>query len=200
MAAVDVPKAIEQCIEMGVPYATVFSAGFSETGTDEGRMLERRVIEIARAGGLRSDGAELQWHDKIFVDGFASNFHRSNRRKCDQIAGEIAIASQSGGAGPSLTFMWACTAGLVSVLAYQVKLRQRMLILDLLDYIAYMIEDKRTKVVLVLAEKITDGEKLAALARRACSARQADYHIKSWSNRNGEPNGCFTYWCDNWIR
>ena len=39
--------------------------------------------------------------------------------------------------------------------------------LDLLDYIAYMIEDKRTKVVLVLAEKITDGEKLAALARRA---------------------------------
>jgi len=51
-----VAAALEQCAERGVPYATVFSSGFSETGTEEGRCLQQRIVEIARAAGIRLMG------------------------------------------------------------------------------------------------------------------------------------------------
>ena len=121
LPAVDVPKAIEQCIEMGVPYATVFSAGFSETGTDEGRMLERRVIEIARAGGLRLMGPNCNGMIN-FVDGFAL----TSTAVIDGVrpdAGEIAIASQSGGAG-QVNIMWRAQQAGLGV-SYQVSCGKR---------------------------------------------------------------------------
>ncbi|HYH42115.1 MAG TPA: CoA-binding protein, partial [Burkholderiales bacterium] len=50
-----VTAAIEQCAAKGVPVATIYSDGFAETGP-EGRREQERIIEIARAGGVRVIG------------------------------------------------------------------------------------------------------------------------------------------------
>ncbi|MGZ5261380.1 MAG: CoA-binding protein, partial [Burkholderiales bacterium] len=50
-----VQTAIEQCVAKGVPVATIYSDGFAETGS-EGRRKQERILEIARAGGVRVIG------------------------------------------------------------------------------------------------------------------------------------------------
>src|SRR4051812_42356404 len=50
-----VQTAIEHCVEKRIPVATIYSDGFAETGP-EGRSKQERILEIARAGGVRVIG------------------------------------------------------------------------------------------------------------------------------------------------
>jgi acyl-CoA synthetase (NDP forming) len=45
-----VPEALESCRIMGIAGAEILSAGFTETGTDKGKALEKKVREIASKG------------------------------------------------------------------------------------------------------------------------------------------------------
>jgi len=154
--------AIEECVSIGVPFATLFSAGFSETGTEDGRLLQERAVSIARSGGLRFMGPNCNGMIN-FVDGVALTSTaaiKGQRRP----AGDLGIVSQSGGAG-QISVMWrAQQAGLG--ISYQVSCGNDA-DLDLLDYIAYMLESEATQVVMVVAERIPDSKKLRTLANRA---------------------------------
>lgn len=162
LAAPMVPGALEACADAGVPFATVFSSGFAETGTEEGRALERRIADIARAGGIRVMGPNCNGMVS-FVDRFALTSTAAVGANPPP-AGDIAVASQSGGAG-QVNIMWrALEAGLG--VSYQVSCGN-CADLDLIDYMAFMVEDPKTRVVLALAEHLEDGHKLAALAHRA---------------------------------
>ena len=70
LPATAVPAALEECVKKGVPFATVFSAGFGEQGTDEGRRAQARAVAIAREGGLRFMGPNCNGLIN-FVDAFA---------------------------------------------------------------------------------------------------------------------------------
>ncbi len=155
-------QALGECVSVGAPFATVFSAGFAETGADEGKALQQRAIAIARAGGLRFMGPNCNGLVN-FVDAFAFT-STASIRGARRPAGDIGVASQSGGAG-QVNVMWrAQQAGLD--ISYQVSCGNDA-DLDLLDYMAFMVESERTKVVLAIAERIPDGERLRKLARRA---------------------------------
>jgi len=157
-----VPGALESCVKLGVPFATVFSAGFGETGTEEGRALQRRAVDIARAGGLRFMGPNCNGLVN-FVDAFALT-STSAIKDGHRPAGDIGIASQSGGAG-QINVMWrAQQAGLG--ISYQVSCGNDA-DLSLVDYLAFMVESERTKVVLAIAERVPDSARLRALAKRA---------------------------------
>ncbi|HET7158715.1 MAG TPA: CoA-binding protein, partial [Burkholderiales bacterium] len=47
---------LADCAAIGVPFATVFSGGFAEMGTDEGRARQARLVEFACASGMRIMG------------------------------------------------------------------------------------------------------------------------------------------------
>ena len=47
---------IKECVEKGVKGAILFTAGYSETGTQEGSDLERKIVAVARSGGMRIIG------------------------------------------------------------------------------------------------------------------------------------------------
>ena len=47
---------VKECIAKGVKGAILFSAGYKETGTDEGRKLEQELTQAARSSGLRLFG------------------------------------------------------------------------------------------------------------------------------------------------
>ena len=66
--AAAVPGVIEQCCELGVPIATLFTAGFAELG-EEGLARQRDMVERARAAGMRILGPNcmglINVHDRI---------------------------------------------------------------------------------------------------------------------------------------
>jgi acetyltransferase len=159
-----VAGALEDCARIGVRFATVFSSGFGETGAAEGAVLQRRLVEIARGGSVRFMGPNCNGLVN-FVDRFALTSTatiRGERRP----AGDIAIASQSGGAG-QVNVMWRAQQAGLDV-SYQVSCGNDA-DLDLLDYMRFMVEDERTRVVLAIAERLADGAKLRALAERAAA-------------------------------
>jgi acetyltransferase len=161
LPAAAVPAALDECARIGAPFATVFSSGFGETATEGGAALQRRLVEIAR-GGVRFMGPNCNGLVN-FVDAFALT-STATIRGPRRAAGDIAVASQSGGAG-QVNVMWrAQEAGLG--ISYQVSCGNDA-DLDLLDYMNFMVEDERTRVVLAIAERISDGRKLASLAARA---------------------------------
>ena len=162
LPATGVPGALELCAACGVPFVTVFSAGFGETGTDEGRLLQARIVAIARAGGVRVMGPNCNGLVN-FVDRFALT-STATIKGPRRTAGDIAVASQSGGAG-QVNVMWrAQEAGLG--ISYQVSCGNDA-DLELLDYARFMVESAATRVVLLIAERIGSGAKLRALAERA---------------------------------
>ncbi len=162
LPAAAVPGALEECARRGVPFATVFSSGFGETGTEEGKALQDRMVRVARSGGTRFMGPNCNGMIN-FVDRFALTSTaaiKGPRRP----AGDIGVVSQSGGAG-QINVMWRAQQAGLGV-GYQVSCGNNA-DLDLLDYMSFMVESPRIKVVLAIAERLADGERLRALARRA---------------------------------
>ncbi len=47
--------AVRQCIAKNIPFGIVFSSGFGEMGED-GKVLEREIVDTARQGGMRLIG------------------------------------------------------------------------------------------------------------------------------------------------
>jgi len=162
LPATRVPAALAECGRLGVPFATVFSAGYAELGTPEAAALQAELVAAARAAGVRIMGPNCNGMIN-FVDAFAltSTATITGPRRP---AGDIGVVGQSGGAA-QVNVMWrAQELGLG--ISYQVSSGNDA-DLDLLDYMAFMVEDERTRVVLALAERIADGARLARLAARA---------------------------------
>ena len=84
-----VPRVIEECGEKGVKVAVVISAGFKETGI-EGAHLEKRLLQIARAHGLRILGPNC-----LGVINADCNLNASFAPAMP-IPGSISLISQSG--------------------------------------------------------------------------------------------------------
>jgi acyl-CoA synthetase (NDP forming) len=92
---------------------------------------------------------------------FATVFSATGPRRP---AGDIGVVSQSGGAG-QVNVMWrAQELGLG--ISHQVSSGNDA-DLDMCDYMAFMVEDPRTRVVLAIAERAPDGTRLRAVAARA---------------------------------
>jgi acyl-CoA synthetase (NDP forming) len=47
---------VRECASRGVKGAVLFTAGYSETGTDEGKALEEEIVRTARSSGMRLIG------------------------------------------------------------------------------------------------------------------------------------------------
>jgi acetyltransferase len=151
--------ALEECGRLGVPFATVFSSGFGELGNED---QQAELVRVARAGGVRIMGPNCNGMIN-FVDGFAltSTATISGPRRP---AGDIGVVGQSGGVA-QVNVMWRAQEMGLGI-SYQVSSGNDA-DLDLLDYMAFMVEDPGTRVVLALAERIADGARLRALADRA---------------------------------
>jgi acetate---CoA ligase (ADP-forming) len=153
---------LDECAARGVPFATVYSAGFSETGTAEGRERQARLIAFARKTGMRIMGPNCNGVIN-FVDRFAmaSTGAISGPRVPH---GNIGVVSHSGGLG-QITVMWrAQEVGLG--ISYEASIGNEA-DLDSLDFARYMLRSDATDVILMAIEGIKDGAKLIDLAREA---------------------------------
>ena len=150
------------CALRGVPFATVYTAGFAETGTAEGRERQARLVAFARSSGMRIMGPNCNGVIN-FVDRFAmtSTGAIGGARRP---AGNVGVVSQSGGLG-QITVMWrAQEAGLG--ISYEASCGNEA-DLDALDFVRFMLRSTATDVILLATETVKDGAKLKEIAREA---------------------------------
>ena len=161
--AAAVEGVIEQCVRRMVPVATIFSAGFAETGP-EGAARQQRILKAAQTGGVRILGPNciglVNAHGRLPLTTNAALQEEKPR------PGPVSVISQSGSMlGSLLTRAAARGIGFSKMVSIGNEVD-----LSVGDLVSILADDAETEVILLFLETIRDGATLAAAARRAFAA------------------------------
>jgi acetyltransferase len=153
---------LRECHAIGVRCATVFTAGFAETGSARGRELQDALTAFARETGLRFMGPNCNGPVN-FIDRFSmtGGYAVSN---LTEPPGNVGLVSQSGGLGQTNVMWRAIKAGVY--MSYQASCGNEA-DLSVVDFARFMVEGDTTDVVMMALEAIRDGEAFEALAALA---------------------------------
>ncbi|TFE69585.1 bifunctional acetate--CoA ligase family protein/GNAT family N-acetyltransferase [Methylacidiphilum caldifontis] len=150
-----VPAVIEDCVRASVKGAVVLSAGFKEIG-ESGRILEEKVVAIAKQGGLRLIGPNcigLILPHARFNGTFLTGMPK---------AGHIAFLSQSGALGAAvLDWSFSKNIGFSAFVSLG-----SMADVDWGDILFFLAEDSLTRVILIYMESIGDPSSFLSAARQ----------------------------------
>ena len=155
--AAGVLEVARDCAARGVRALIVLAAGFAETGR-AGAALQRELLEICRAGGMRLVGPNclgaIDTDPAVRLD---ASFAPSTPP-----AGGVALLSQSGGVGIALLEQ-ARTLG-IGISAF-VSVGNKA---DLSgnDFLEWCEQDERTRAILLYLESFGNPRKFARIARR----------------------------------
>jgi acyl-CoA synthetase (NDP forming) len=154
-----VPQLIRECAEKQVKAVSMFTSGFSETGSETGRQLEAEIVRIARDAGIRLIGPNCMgiYSPKSGVS-FVNDFPRES--------GGIALVCQSGGNTIYLVRLGAERGVRFSkVISYG-----NACDVDESDMFEYLMDDSETDLVAAYVEGVKHGERfrrvLGGLAAR----------------------------------
>lgn len=177
MAVMAVPRdavkaAVQECGEAGTKAVIVITAKFSDAGP-EGAALEREIVEVANAHSMRIIGPNclgiispandlaLCASPALFVDSLPK--------------GEIGLVSQSGALMATI-FDRAISRGIGFSHCFSIGNQADM---DLCDFVDYLIEDDRTKVICSYIEGIKNPDRFMETARRAHAAGKPWLAVKA---------------------
>ena len=171
---------LADCAAIGVRHATVFSGGFAETGTAEGRERQKRLIEFGRESGIRFMGPNCNGIVN-FIDRFAMT-STAAIRGVHAKAGDIGVVSHSGGLG-QINVMWRAMEHGLGI-SYEASCGNEADI-DTLDFARFMLHSETTNVVLLAIEGIKSGEKFRQLAAEAAELEKPLVILKIGSTDAG---------------
>jgi len=140
---------LDDCATKNVKAVHFFTAGFSEIGTQQGRMLEEQMLEKARWGNIRivgpnCIGAYCPEHRIPFLTGILGE------------SGPVGFVSQSGGIATKLV-----TIGIARHINYSKGVSfGNGIDLDASDFLQYLAADPKTKVIGAYLEGTRDGTRL----------------------------------------
>jgi len=151
---------IAQAARKRVQAIVMFTGRFSETGDADAAALERRVLEAARAAGIRLVGPNC-------MGVFDSRSRISFRPDLPQAQGDVAFISQSGNNSVELMLHGAARGLRFSkVVSYG-----NALDLTEADFFEHLAADPDTRVVGAYIEGTTDGRRLFDALRRCAAAK-----------------------------
>ena len=157
-----VHQALEQCGRKGVRGVVVISAGFGESGS-EGKEEERKLLETARAYGMRLVGPNCMG---IINTGKNVNMNATFSRVFPP-AGSVAFGTQSGALGLAiLEYAQSLNIGLSTF----VSLGNRADVSNN-DLLQYWEEDPATHVILLYLESFGNPRKFARIARSVAETK-----------------------------
>ncbi len=155
------PFILKDCVKKKVGGVTLFTSGFSETGTPEGRKLEATVKQIAGDGGLKMVGPNCMG---VFNPGrglrnFESQYHGES--------GPVGFLSQSGTHGINFSVVGYVNGIKISkMISYG-----NAVILDNPDYLEYLLQDDQTKIIGMYVEGLKDGRRFFDLLKKTAKQK-----------------------------
>ncbi len=150
-----VPVVLKECAQKGVKGATIFTSGYSELGTEEGRQREKEVKDLIHSMPFRVFGPNCMglMYPKI---GFAF------MPTVDRLPGNVGFVSQSGGVAITV-YTAAVHAGVGFSKMFSFGNAVDISPSELLDYLE---TDQETDVVGVYIEGTSDGKHLLESLKR----------------------------------
>lgn len=176
--APDVLAAVQACAAKRVNGAMVFSSGFAEVD-DEGRAMQTRIAEVARAGGVALLGPNCAGTFNTRI-GLLATFTSGIIDKAPRV-GPISLVSQSGAFGIHMI-----------VLAAERDLGLSMALtsgnqadVDVAEALAFVANDPDTEVIGVCLEGIPDPRRLLGALEMARRKRKPVIVLKLGGSRAG---------------
>ncbi len=151
-----VPGVMEDCAKKGIKSVIIISAGFGEIG-GEGKVLEDKVLEIARRSGIRVIGPNTMGY-KSPVDNLDASFVFGMA-----YPGDIALASQSG----ALAIGMIAHANMEMIGLSRIISVGNKIDVDDAELIEYLDSDDKTKVITMYIEGIKDGRRFFEAAKKS---------------------------------
>jgi len=152
-------KIIKEASAAGIKSALVVSEGFADAASDEGRARQDELIALAKTENMAIAGpncmgiASLKYHYAATM----ADIPKSTP------AGGISIVSQSGGLLNAVAEL-ANNRGIG--LNYLISMGNQAVV-DLADYIDFLVEDPATSVIALIMEGSKNGRRLRAAMERA---------------------------------
>ena len=167
------PQLVKDSAAKGAKIVSFFTAGYSETGRQEGRNLEDELLRVARAGGVRLLGPNcLGLYCPQIGLSFASDFPKEK--------GNVGFIGQSGGNAIYLIR----AAGHRGVRFSKAISYGNACDVDECDLLEYFTTDDETKVVAAYIEGVRDGQRFRRVLRRL-SALKPVIILKGGYTRGG---------------
>lgn len=152
-------KAVEDCISKGVKVVHSYTAGFGETGLEEGIRLEKELAALVK-GRIRLVGPNCMG---IYCpkSGLSFNSDATNE------PGHIGVISQSGSFAQAFVYAGRTRNVKISkMVSYG-----NAVDLDCPDYLEYMADDPDTNMIALYIEGISDGRRLLQALRYAAQKK-----------------------------
>ncbi|MBN2079856.1 MAG: CoA-binding protein [Spirochaetes bacterium] len=156
-----VPATLHDCAAAGIRSAVIITAGFSETGP-EGAALERRVRDIARDNGIRIVGPNTMGVFSAYPSPVQAVMMSSSIKP-----GAVAIVSQSGNLGTSMTYRFTRRGIGISRLISSGNEAD----LTIEDYLEYLERDEETRIICLYVEGLRQGRRFLDTARKVAHAK-----------------------------
>lgn len=157
VAAPYVVEAVADCAEKGVRAVQILTAGFRETGSEQGILWEDRMAEIARSNGMRIIGPNC-----FGIYNPESALSVLPGPDFPKEAGPVGVLSQSGG---FTSFLVRKAMGL-GIRFSKVVSYGNACDLNECDYLSYFENDEQTKMVVAYIEGVRDGRRFFETMKR----------------------------------
>lgn len=161
-------------VRKGCGGAVVFASGYSEIGTEEGRENERELMEVSRELGIPIMGPNCAGFVNYVDDVQAFAFIAEKRDR----KGSVGVISQSGQLClsmmdcPSMRFSYSISAGNSKIVQME-------------DYMDFLVEDENTKVVCIYIEGVKNPVKFADVLKKAALKKKPVVILKTGRSEKG---------------
>jgi len=153
--AKDILQVVKECSQKGVKFVTIFTSGFSELGTEEGRLLEKEILKYTR-NGMRIVGPNCLG---VYCQG--SRVTVTEILDIPAEVGDMAFLSQSGGHTSSFFYI-GTNRGIPFNKVVSIG---NQCDLTLQDFIEYFGNDEQIKVISCYVERIKDIHRFLEVLR-----------------------------------
>ena len=147
---------IRDCVAKKIKAAIIFTSGFGETGDPAGLEREREMVAAARAGGLRLVGPNCMG---VYCPESGLAFFPG----MPTVSGGLSFVSQSGSMGSFVTLM-ATLRGMHLCKIVSIGNESDLSSSDFIDYLA---DDKKTKIIAAYLEGTRNGRALLEALKKA---------------------------------
>jgi len=158
--ALAAPQLIKDCAAKGVKVVHLFTSGFSEAGTEEGKQLENELCSLARQSGMRILGPNS-------AGIYCPKAGLTTRTDFAKESGSVALIAQSGG-NYTYTVREGARRGVMFSKAVSYGNAADINETELLEYLA---ADPDTRVILAYIEGVKNGKLFVQVLREAAKIK-----------------------------